>query len=838
MISRGSIGAIGPMIVSFLLLSCVFSVLVPGAGAAVIKTLTGGADKADVQFDTAGKDTSLSLSVPKQSLIASASLDLEGVGLQSGTPVMVDYDFNDSTNNKAWWGASNTQAAGDPTNYIANAFVLGDYPNIAKSDDLYKDTTNIPNQYAYHHFSFLVTSSGITSIKVVWEGGGVANNMIGNGGAVVFIYNNATSQWEEVGNFACGDVWCEQTITKSFATNPGGYPDDAGKVHVLAVTRSAGVTNRITTDFVKIVVGGTPILFPKDPSLDVGNDGDNEWTYSGNFATNTTITGAVLVNELNALIAAAGQGPGNAIVPLALSSSSPGILRISNISIVIDEPPELLGEIPSNWSLKEDTDAPNLIDLYDYFDDDLDTKLTFSIFNKSAPQLLEATIGNSGKMSFTTPTENWWGVATFIVKATDSKGQAMLSNRFNVSVESVNDAPVLEPIGPKSVKQGGSLHFTIKATDVDKALNPNEYVRYSSDNKLVVANAITGEISVVDVDPQTPVGSVIPVNFTATDSMGTPDVEFVNISIEDEEFAPVLGHIGNKTLREDQRFTFQILASDPDKAESLTFSSEGALFNVSAEGKIDFVPLQKDVGNHTMVLKVTDGHNWTTETVVFKVLNVNDAPILSAIPDQNADNRHAFVYLVSAKDEDIGFDPLEKLTFSSECEVFTIDPGTGEIRFTPTVAMAGTHKCSIEVSDAQGLSANATMNITVKVVNSPPKIDTITIDVKTPVKSGSKVILLGKATDPDNDPLTYQWFKDKDLSTPVGTNKTLEIKAPKSGKVTYTLVVSDGITKTNNTVTIPVKKEAKGLLPGFELIPSVFALALLSAVIVMRRKKT
>jgi hypothetical protein len=237
-----------------------------------------------------------------------------------------------------------------------------------------------------------------------------------------------------------------------------------------------------------------------------------------------------------------------------------------------------------------------------------------------------------------------------------------------------------------------------------------------------------------------------------------------------------------------------------------------------------------------MVLKVTDGKNWTAETVVFTVLNVNDAPILSPMPDQKADNRHAFVYKVPVKDEDLGFDPQEKLTFTSDCNMFTIAPATGEIKFTPIFAMAGTHKCNIEVMDNLGLTASGTLNLTVKVVNSPPKIDGVILSAKAPVKAGSKLDLTVQASDPDNDTVTYQWFKGKDLNTPVGTNKTLPIKAPKSGKETYTVIVSDGITKTNSTITVPVKKEAKGLLPSFELIPAVCAIALVAAVMVMRRR--
>ncbi len=832
--------AFGPVFVSLLLFFALFVNTVPFIGATDLPTLTGGTTQASLVFETSGTNKTQSLTIPKQAQVTSATLDIEGEGFGSTTPAPTDHDFNDTTNNKAWWGQSNIQAQGIPSNYEGNAFVVGDYPNIAKSDDVYKDTTNIPNMYAYHHFQFFVPATTINSISFVWEGGGVATGMIGNGGAYVYFYNNQTSKWEEVGNFACGDVWCERTITNTLVGDLDHYLDEKENAHVLAVTRSAGISNRITTDFVKITVYGIAVTFPTNPSLDVGDDADNDWTYSGLLTTKVTFSGTAFVDELNERIGLAGLGPGNATVALSFTTASAGILSISNLLVqytpYTDNPPELLQQIPSNWSLKEDTDALSLIDLKTYFHDDHDSTQTFTIDNKSAPKELDATIGNSGKMSFTTPTENWWGLASFIVKATDSKGHSTLSNRFNVTVESVNDPPVLEPIGPKTVNEGETLRFFIKATDVDMALSPNEHIRYSSDSNLVVANAITGEVTLVNASLPTGIGSVIPVNFSATDSMGLPDVELVNVSVKNVEFTPVLKYVGNKTIREDERFTYLLKATDRDPEDSLAFSSEGALFNLSADGKIDFVPLQKDVGNHTMVLKVTDGKNWTTETVVFKVLNVNDAPVLSPMPDQTADNRHAFVYKVPVKDEDIGFDSQEKLTFSSDCNMFTINPSTGEIRFTPTVTMAGTHKCTIEVSDAHGLTASGTLNITVKVVNSPPKIDAIVMSAKAPVKAGSKLVLTVQASDQDNDNLTYQWFKGKDLNTPVGTNKTLYIKAPKSGKETYTVIVWDGIAKTNSTLTVPVKKEAKGLLPGFEMIPTVCALALVTAVMVMRRR--
>jgi hypothetical protein len=843
MTGKDAVGPIGPILVTLLMLTCCLVTLAPRTEAIDIKTLTGGASEASLVFQAAGKNTTQSLTVPKGAIVSSATLDIEGLGLQAPNTVVTDFDFNDSVNNKAWWGASKIQASGLPSTYEANPFVPADYPNVAKSDDVYVDTTNIQNEFAYHHFSFFVPATGIVSIKVFWEGGGVATGMIGNGGAFVYIFNNLSSQWEQVGNFACGDVWCERTITNTFSTNPDNYLDGDKTVHVIAVTRSAGVTDRITTDFVKITVTGRPLSFPKDPTLDVGDDGDNEWSYTGTFSSKATVTGAVLVSELNERIVAAGQGQGNAVITVAVTAGSAGIIRISNILVQYapDDPPNLMMDIPSNWSLKEDTDAPGLINLYTYFHDDQDAALTFTIINKSAPKLLDATIGNNGKMSFTTPTENWWGMASFIVRAADSKGQHTDSDRFNVTVTSVNDPPVFDPIPKQHIKERTPYHFFIHATDVDIALNPNEHITYSSEkNRLVTANALTGEVTLVDVNDSAAVGSVIPdfsLNFSASDSGFIPSVTnvTVNFSVENLEFPPVLEHIGNKTLREGDHFSQTVKATDLDTKDVLTFSSQGDLFNISSSGKIDFTARQEDVGNHTMVLKVSDGQLDDTDTVIFHVINVNDAPMLGAMPAQKADNRHEFVYKVPAKDKDLGYDPKEALTFSSDSIIFKINATTGEIRFRPTAAMAGTHSYKITVVDRQGLEASGTLTINISLVNSPPVV-TVSADRKMPVKGGQTVRLTAVATDPDTDSLTYRWYKVSDPGTTLGTNATLDVKAQKSGKVGFGVEVSDGIAKADAFFTVSVTQEKSGI-PGFDLGPAVVAVALVAMMLVSLRRR-
>lgn len=832
------------LVTAILLLGC----LMPFATwteAQDLKTLTGGATEASLVFEAAGENVTQSLTMPKHSIVTSASMDLRGDSLLSKSPVTVEHDFNDTHGNAAFWGASNVQAAGLPTGYQANQFPDIATLNISKSDDVYLDTANIQNMYAYHSFKFGIPGQQlgarawgtILSIKVVWEGGGVATSMIGNGGANVYLYNNYSGQWEMVGNFACGDVWCERTISNTFTQYGDRYPDENGTFYVLATTRSAGNTNRITTDFVKVQVVQRIPTWPDSPAVDIGDDGQNEWSMLGQYSVNETFSGGVLVDELNERIAAAGQGQGDVVIPIAVTSKSEGIFTISKILIQFspDEPPYLKINIPSNWSLKEDTDAPNLIDLYDYFDDDRDTTLTFSIVNKSAPNSLDATIGNTGKMSFTTPAENWWGVASFIVRATDSGGNYVDSNQFDVTVTSVNDPPVFDPVPTQHVKEGTPYHFFIHATDVDIALNPKEHITYSSDNRLVVANAVTGEVTLVDLNDSVAVGSVIPdmsVNFSATDTLPSITNITVNFSIENLEFPPVLEHIGNRSLMQNVPFVLQLKATDRDTKDVLTFSSEGDLFTVPSSGLINFTPRQEDVGDHSMVLKVSDGELEDTDTVLFRVVDVNDAPTLEAMPDQKADNRHEFVYKVPAKDKD----PKDELTFSTDSNQFKINSTTGEVRFWPKPAMAGSHTIKISVVDRLGLGATGYLTINISVVNGPPTV-TITSSSKMPMKPSSKVTLTAVATDPDGDKLTYRWYKASDPATTLGTNSTLAVKSQKSGQAIYGVDVSDGIAITNKTFTLSVKKSS-AFIPGFDGGLTIWVVALVAmALVALRRRK-
>ncbi|MCE9680623.1 putative Ig domain-containing protein, partial [Shewanella sp. AS1] len=66
-----------------------------------------------------------------------------------------------------------------------------------------------------------------------------------------------------------------------------------------------------------------------------------------------------------------------------------------------------------------------------------------------------------------TPANSDVGTAAITVTATDSQG-ATVTSTFNLVVNNVNDAPVLDPIAQVSAKEDGSVvNGTITSTDID-----------------------------------------------------------------------------------------------------------------------------------------------------------------------------------------------------------------------------------------------------------------------------------------------------------------------------------------------------------------------------------
>ena len=186
--------------------------------------------------------------------------------------------------------------------------------------------------------------------------------------------------------------------------------------------------------------------------------------------------------------------------------------------------------------------------------------LTFSL----QPNTLSgATIDPAtGLFTWAVPVAQPLGATTVTVRVTDNGTPALFAERtVSIDVQPlVNQAPVLAPIGAKSINEQTELRFTISATDADLPAQPLIF----SATPLPPGASFTPsthEFVWTPTEAQGP-GSY-QVTFSVTDGIATVS-EAVTITVAEVNVAPVLGAITEKTVNEGSLLTFTASATDAD----------------------------------------------------------------------------------------------------------------------------------------------------------------------------------------------------------------------------------------------------------------------------------
>lgn len=213
-----------------------------------------------------------------------------------------------------------------------------------------------------------------------------------------------------------------------------------------------------------------------------------------------------------------------------------------------------------------------------------------------------------------------------------------------------------------------------------------------------------------------------------TDGSGAFDEASLTIPVQNVNDAPVFAQnpIALGSTNEDQLWSNSVAsqASDVDLGETLVFSKiNGASWmNVAANGTISGTPSNAHVGLNQCTVRVTDQSGAYSDTVVtVTVINVNDAPVFAANPINAAqateDSSYAGSIAASASDVDAG----DVLTFSKVGGSSWLSvAANGALSGTPSNVDVGTNNFQVRVTDAAGLSVDASLVIVVANVNDAP----------------------------------------------------------------------------------------------------------------------
>ena len=361
-----------------------------------------------------------------------------------------------------------------------------------------------------------------------------------------------------------------------------------------------------------------------------------------------------------------------------------------------------------------------------------DPNLPLSYKLSSAPT--GATIdGQSGVFSWT-PTEAQGPATHSVTVQVADSGIPPLSafETFEITVNEVNEKPVLPDFGSPLVEEGKTLNLAGGASDVDQPANQLSYTLDMGPPGAAI-HPTTGAVSWTPDENDG--GSSHSFQVTVTDN-GNPqgsDTAQFDVAVAEFNSPPVLDPIDDVLMTELTQLLITNVVSDADlPANQLLFSLEqGAPAGMTIDpdtGVLDWTPSESQgPGVYTIGVMVTDSgvpNKDAVQQFEITVMEDNQAPVIGAMPNLGAEENQHLMIPVPVVDNDL---PKQSLTYTlTEAPTgMTIDSVTGVIDWSPTEAQGpGTFAVSVKVEDDQAapLGDTASFDITVAEVNLAPVV--------------------------------------------------------------------------------------------------------------------
>jgi hypothetical protein len=171
--------------------------------------------------------------------------------------------------------------------------------------------------------------------------------------------------------------------------------------------------------------------------------------------------------------------------------------------------------------------------------------------------------------------------------------------------------------------------------------------------------------------------------------------------------APKITSKNNETANQDQLYSVQYTAADPDNGEILTWSistNAGNWLKInSTTGVLSGIPSIQDIGKYWVTVTVTDLlHASDSITFNLTVLATNHPPVITSKPELNATVGTEYAYQVIAVDPDI--QDILRYYFQSSPIGMSIDGKSGLIKWTPSMGQKWNNSVDVAVTDEKAVA--------------------------------------------------------------------------------------------------------------------------------------
>ncbi len=345
-----------------------------------------------------------------------------------------------------------------------------------------------------------------------------------------------------------------------------------------------------------------------------------------------------------------------------------------------------------------------------------------------------AVIHDSTTVTYT-PDLDFFGSDSFTYTVSD--GALTDTATVVVTVTAVQDAPTFTSTPVAAAAQDTLYTYVAIASDGD----PGEVLTITapvSPTWLALTATGNGTATLSGTPTNADVGQHA-VLLQVVDTTGLTDTQPFTITVGDANDAPWFTSAPVEDATEDITYTYSITADDMDAGDALAFTAPVSptwltLAQVTSRtATLSGTPSNADVGDHAVELEVQDTGGLTdTQTFTITVANVNDAPVFTSAPVEDATEDAAYTYDVIAEDVDAG-DALTITTPTLPDWLALMDngDGTATLSGTPLNADVGQHAVTLQVRDASGLTDTQSFTVTVANTNDAPEFTSMPVTVAT-----------------------------------------------------------------------------------------------------------
>lgn len=480
------------------------------------------------------------------------------------------------------------------------------------------------------------------------------------------------------------------------------------------------------------------------------------------------------------------------------------------VNPVFDETPVL---DDATFDLLENSVINTAVGTVTATDADFGDTLSYTITN-TLPEVAFTVVTTTGeiKVSSSTPLDLETNPTFTLTLEVKDSGNLTDSAQITVSLQNVNEAPIIDPAGPFSIAENtvtGTAVTTISASDVDASDIITFSITAGNTANAFAIDASTGELTVADgslLDFDTPPTSY---NLTikAEDIAGAFDTEVVVINLTNVNEPPVVSDatftpnenlpngesIGFVTATdpENNTLTFTVTGGNPDSILALNASTGELTVNDSTKLDFEMTP------TFPVTVSVSDGTNPVTATMTINVMDLNEAPAINPATFTIAENtaNNIQVGLVSASDEDAS--DISNLTFAilsgnggGAFAIANDGSNNGRITVANSTLLDYETKTSytlnVIVTDTMGVDNTATVTINLtNVYDVAPNVSNATLFV---AEGSANGVVVGtvSATDPElsyGDILTFAIIGGNTGSVFAINSSTGQITVPDTSKL-------------------------------------------------------